>query len=78
MRQSCDTTYDKLATGLATGRLGRVIGKSNLMSLPDRRNGVLFDNSLNDKPFRIDIRVENGYEKGCTWGSHKIEATPHR
>ena len=37
--------------------------------LPACRNGVLFDNSLNDKRFRIDIRMENGYEKGCTWGA---------
>jgi hypothetical protein len=36
--------------------------------LPACRNGVLFDNSLNDKHFRIDIRVENGYEEGCTRG----------
>ncbi len=45
-------------------------GKCILMSLPDRRNGALFDNSLNDKRFRIDIRVENGYEKGCTRGAN--------
>jgi len=37
--------------------------------LPACRNGVLFDNSLNDKRFRIDIRVENGYEEGCTRGA---------
>lgn len=30
---------------------------------------MLFDNSLNDKRFRIDIRMENGYEEGCTWGA---------
>ena len=30
---------------------------------------MLFDNSLNDKPFRIDIRVENGYEEGCKRGA---------
>lgn len=30
---------------------------------------MLFDNSLNDKRFRIDIRVENGYEEGCTRGA---------
>jgi len=30
---------------------------------------VLFDNSLNDKRFRIDIRMENGYEEGCTRGA---------
>jgi len=24
---------------------------------------------LNDKRFRIDIRVENGYEEGCTRGA---------
>ena len=27
------------------------------------------NNSLNDKRFRIDIRVENGYEEGCTRGA---------
>ena len=30
---------------------------------------MLFDNSLNDKRFRIDIRTENGYEEGCTRGA---------
>lgn len=30
---------------------------------------MLFDNSLNDKRFLIDIRVENGYEEGCTRGA---------
>ena len=29
---------------------------------------MLFDHSLNDKRFRIDIRVENGYEEGCKRG----------
>ena len=32
---------------------------------------MLFDNSLNDKRFRIDIRTENGYEEGCTRGATK-------
>ncbi len=31
---------------------------------------MLFDNSLNDKRFRIDIRTENGYEEGCTRGAN--------
>jgi len=43
--------------------------KSGSTPLPACRNGVLFDNSLNDKRFRIDIRVENGYEEGCTRGA---------
>ena len=30
---------------------------------------MFFDNSLNDKRFRIDIRVENGYEEGCKRGA---------
>ena len=34
---------------------------------------MLFDNSLNDKRFRIDIRVENGYEEGCTRGANLFE-----
>jgi hypothetical protein len=34
---------------------------------------MLFDNSLNDKRFRIDIRTENGYEEGCTRGA-KIQS----
>ncbi|OEU53079.1 MAG: hypothetical protein BA861_01685 [Desulfobacterales bacterium S3730MH5] len=39
------------------------------------RNGPLFDNSLNEKGFRIDIRMENGYEEGCTRGARlKTEA----
>ena len=44
--------------------------KSRSTPLPACRNGVLFDNSLNDKRFRIDIRVENGYEEGCTRGAN--------
>ena len=43
--------------------------KSGSTPLPVCRNSVLFDNSLNDKRFRIDIRVENGYEEGCTRGA---------
>ena len=42
--------------------------KSRSTPLPVCRNSVLFDNSLNDKRFRIDIRMENGYEEGCTRG----------
>lgn len=34
---------------------------------------MLFDNSLNDKRFQIDIRMENGYEEGCTWGSNRSQ-----
>ncbi len=33
---------------------------------------MLFDNSLNDKRFRIDIRTENGYEEGCTRGANLL------
>ena len=47
--------------------------KSRSTPLPACRNGVLFDNSLNDKRFRIDIRMENGYEEGCTRGA-KIQS----
>ena len=43
--------------------------KSGSTPLPVCRNSVLFDNSLNDKRFRIDIRMENGYEEGCTRGA---------
>lgn len=32
---------------------------------------MLFDNSLNDKRFRIDIWVENGYEEGCKRGANQ-------
>lgn len=42
--------------------------KSRSTPLPAYRNGMLFDNSLNDKRFRIDIRTENGYEEGCNRG----------
>lgn len=35
---------------------------------------MLFDNSLNDKRFRIDIRVENGYKESCTRGARRHEA----
>jgi len=45
--------------------------KSGSTPLPVCRNSVLFDNSLNDKRFRIDIRMENGYEEGCTRGARK-------
>ena len=44
-------------------------GKTGFSGFPVCRNGMLFDNSLNDKRFRIDIRVENGYEEGCTRGA---------
>ena len=44
--------------------------KSGSTPLPVCRNSVLFDNSLNDKRFRIDIRMENGYEEGCTRGAN--------
>ena len=44
-------------------------GKTGFSGFPVCRNSVLFDNSLNDKRFRIDIRVENGYEEGCTRGA---------
>jgi len=43
--------------------------KSRSTPLPACRNGMFFDNSLNDKRFRIDIRTENGYEEGCTRGA---------
>ena len=43
--------------------------KSRSTPLPAYRNGMLFDNSLNDKRFRIDIRTENGYEEGCKRGA---------
>ncbi len=69
MRQVCDTTCDKITTRLATFASCRVIGKSKSTPLPACRNGMLFDNSLNDKRFRIDIRVENGYKEGCTRGA---------
>ena len=48
--------------------------KSGSTPLPVCRNSVLFDNSLNDKRFRIDIRVENGYEEGCTRGAKNASA----
>jgi len=31
-------------------------------------NGLLFDNSLNYEGLRLDSRMENGYDKGCTRG----------
>jgi hypothetical protein len=43
--------------------------KSRSTTLPACRNGMLFDNSLNDERFRIDIRVENGYEEDCKRGA---------
>jgi hypothetical protein len=49
--------------------------KSGSTPLPVCRNSVLFDNSLNDKRFRIDIRMENGYEEGCTRGARIIKKT---
>ena len=48
--------------------------KSRSTPLPAYRNGMLFDNSLNDKRFRIDIRTENGYEEGCKRGATPSEA----
>ena len=39
---------------------------------------MLFDNSLNDKRFRIDIRTENGYEEGCTRGARYSQSHPNR
>jgi len=50
--------------------------KSGSTPLPVCRNSVLFDNSLNDKRFRIDIRMENGYEEGCTRGAKRIRGPP--
>jgi len=32
-------------------------------------NGLLFDNSLNYEGLRLDSRMENGYDKGCTRGA---------
>ena len=34
---------------------------------------MLFDNSLNEKRFRIDIRTEKGYEEGCKRGAKMKE-----
>lgn len=50
--------------------------KSGSTPLPVCRNSVLFDNSLNDKRFRIDIRMENGYEEGCTRGANIFNNLP--
>jgi len=81
LRQSCDTTCDKLMTRLATCALGRVVGKSILMPLPvSRETGSLFDNSLNNEGLGVDDRKENGYEKSCTRGAkaNTFERSPVR
>lgn len=54
---------------LCDKRIGAVVRKCDLTPLPAYRNGMLFDNPLNDKRFRIDIRSENGYEEGCKRGA---------
>lgn len=46
----------------------------SLTQLPACRNGLLFDNSFNDKRFWIDMRMENGYAKSYVWGA-KIKST---
>jgi hypothetical protein len=78
LRQSCDTTYDKLTTPLTTCALGIVAGKSSLTPLPAGRQGFwsvgndpLFDNSSNYEGLRTDDRMEKGYEEGCTRGPIK-------